>query len=54
MIYSDVLRELKDFNLKQKKIQKLIKNSLKDYKGLTEENKIELFFNGIVDYIINK
>lgn len=44
------LRELKDFNLKQKDLE-TYKKFLKDYKSLTEENKIELFFYEIVDYI---
>lgn len=50
MVYSDVLRELKDFNLKTKDLE-TYKKFIKDYKGLTEENKIELFFYEIVDYI---
>ena len=47
---SDVIKELRKQNLKQKDLEKY-KKFLKDYKDLSIKNKIELFFDDIVEYV---
>lgn len=46
----DVIKELRKLNLKQKDLEKY-KKFLKDYKDLSIKNKIELFFDDIVEYV---
>lgn len=45
-----VIEELRKLNLKQKDLEKY-KKFLKDYKDLSIKNKIELFFDDIIEYV---